>query len=71
LGVFSIPEKPEDWAKMGPGIAVFLVILLLVFSIRKVDEWERAIVLRFGKFLKVRGPGLFPLLPVADRIAHS
>jgi hypothetical protein len=48
LGVFPVPEKPEDWAKMGPGIAVFLIMLLLVFSLRKVDEWERAIVLRFG-----------------------
>jgi regulator of protease activity HflC (stomatin/prohibitin superfamily) len=56
---------------MGPGVAVFLVMLLLVFSLRKADEWERAIVLRFGKFLKVRGPGLFFLLPVADRIAKT
>jgi regulator of protease activity HflC (stomatin/prohibitin superfamily) len=71
LGVSPMPENPEDWAKMGPGIAVFLVMLLLVFSLRKVDEWERAIVLRFGKFLKVRGPGLFFLLPVADRIAQT
>jgi lysylphosphatidylglycerol synthetase-like protein (DUF2156 family) len=45
----------------------FFAVLLFVFSIRKAREWERAIVLRFGKFHKVRGPGfyfLFPLLPV-------
>jgi len=58
-------------ASFGVGIAVFLVMLLLVFSIRKVDEWERAIVLRFGKFRKVRGPGLFFLAPIADRIAQT
>jgi len=51
--------------------AVFLVVLILTFSIRKNNEWERAIVLRFGKFQKVKGPGLFLLLPVADRIAQT
>jgi regulator of protease activity HflC (stomatin/prohibitin superfamily) len=60
----------EDLEGMQGGIAIFLVILLLVFSIRKADEWERAIVLRFGKFRKVRGPGLFFLIPVVDRIAQ-
>jgi len=52
------------------GIAVFFVILILVFCIRKADEWQRAVVLRFGKFLKIKGPGLFFLLPIADRVAQ-
>lgn len=40
-------------------------------AVQKMEEWERAIVLRFGKFHRVRGPGLFLLFPVADRIAKS
>ncbi len=36
-------------------------------AIQKKDEWERAIVLRFGRFNRVAGPGLFILLPIADR----
>ena len=71
LIVFPIPEQPEDWSKMGIGIVIFMAALLLVFSIRKADEWERAIVLRFGKFVKVYGPGLFFLIPLADRIAQT
>jgi regulator of protease activity HflC (stomatin/prohibitin superfamily) len=51
--------------------AAYIALMLLVFSIRKADEWERAIVLRFGKFHKVRGPGLFLLLPLADNIAQT
>ena len=70
--VYHIPEKPalhlEDLKQMWAGIAIFLLVALLVFSIRKADEWERAIVLRFGKFLRVKGPGLFFLIPIADRI---
>ncbi|MCL2806141.1 MAG: slipin family protein [Treponema sp.] len=74
LIVYHVPGKSvlhlEDLQGMWAGFAVFLVVLLLVFSIRKADEWERAIVLRFGKFRKVRGPGLFFLVPLADRIAQ-
>jgi len=39
-------------------------------AVQKVEEWERVIVLRFGRFYKVRGPGLFLLLPFADRVSH-
>jgi regulator of protease activity HflC (stomatin/prohibitin superfamily) len=72
--VYHIPEKSsvsmEDIKTMWIGIAIFFAVLLLVFSLRKVDEWERAIVLRFGKFRKVKGPGLFFLIPLADRISQ-
>jgi len=74
-GVYHIPERTDlaldDLKGMWIGIAVFLVVLIFVFSIRKADEWERAIVLRFGKFRKVKGPGLFFLIPLADRIAQT
>jgi len=69
--VFPAPKQLENWAEMGTGIVIFMAALLLVFSIRKADEWERAIVLRFGKFVKVRGPGLFFLIPLADRVAQT
>ncbi len=39
-------------------------------AVQKLEEWERAIVLRFGKFHRVRGPGLFLLIPLADRVAE-
>jgi regulator of protease activity HflC (stomatin/prohibitin superfamily) len=73
--IYHIPEKSylsiNDIKGMWGGFAVFLGVLLLVFSLRKADEWERAIVLRFGKFRKVKGPGLFFLIPLADRIAQK
>lgn len=39
-------------------------------AVQKLEEWERAIVLRFGKFSRVMGPGLFLLAPLADRVAR-
>ncbi|MDR0411542.1 MAG: slipin family protein [Treponema sp.] len=50
---------------------ILAVVALIAPSVRKLDEWERAIVLRFGKFHAVKGPGLFFLLPVADRVVQT
>ncbi|MDR2952897.1 MAG: slipin family protein [Treponema sp.] len=71
LCIFPLPYKADNLAVMAPVIGIFLVAIILVCSIRKVDEWERAIVLRFGKFHKVKGPGLFFFLPAADRVNNT
>jgi len=71
LFVFPLPKNLQDWNDAGIACAVFLAALLFVLSIRKADEWQRAIVLRFGKFRKVRGPGLFFIIPLADRVAQT
>jgi regulator of protease activity HflC (stomatin/prohibitin superfamily) len=70
LTVFPGLKMFEYTTGTGIAAAIFCVVLILVFCIRKANEWERAIVLRFGKFRKVRGPGLFFLLPIADRVAQ-
>ena len=53
---------------------VFLGSLLLgffvLFAIKIANQWEKAIVLRFGKFRALRGPGLFFVIPVVDQITH-
>ena len=51
-------------------IAAMLVCVLLVIaaSIRIADQWEKAVVLRMGKFLGLRGPGIFLVIPIIDRI---
>jgi regulator of protease activity HflC (stomatin/prohibitin superfamily) len=73
LGFGGFLERPFDPVGGGTaiGCALFLLALLAVFSIHKVDEWERAIVLRFGRFHKVKGPGLFFLIPLADRVIRT
>lgn len=42
-------------------IVVFIVVL--VRSIRLTQEWRRAVVLRLGRFLAIKGPGLYLLWP--------
>ena len=48
----------------------FLVGLYLLFSIKVARQWERGIVLRFGKFVGLKGPGLFLIVPVVDVVSH-
>lgn len=50
---------------------LFLIVFLLLFlqaSIKIINEYERAVVLRLGKFLAVKGPGLIILIPIIDRM---
>lgn len=52
---------------------IFLLLIifagLLASSIRIADQWERAVVLRMGKFKGLRGPGLFMIIPVIDSVS--
>lgn len=49
---------------------VTLGIISLVASscIQIADQWEKAVVLRLGKFTGLKGPGLFFIIPIIDRI---
>ena len=49
--------------------ALILLGLLTFLSLRVANAWERAIVLRAGRFAGVRGPGLYLMVPVIDSIA--
>ena len=50
------------------GIIVIVVIALLSAAIRIVPEWQRGIVLRFGRFVGIRGPGFVLLIPFVERM---
>ncbi|MBK9088138.1 MAG: slipin family protein [Holophagales bacterium] len=48
----------------------FPAALFLLFSLKVAKQWERAVVLRFGKFRGLKGPGLFAVIPVVDVVSH-
>ena len=52
------------------GIASFLVAAIVSASIKVADQWERAVVLRLGKFYSLKGPGLFFIIPIIDNVSH-
>ncbi len=50
---------------------LILIILFLMNAIRVLNEYERAVVFRLGRFLKVKGPGLIILIPVLDKMVRT
>jgi regulator of protease activity HflC (stomatin/prohibitin superfamily) len=50
------------------GIIAFLLLITLPVSIKIVNEWERGVVLRLGKFTGLKGPGIRFILPYIDRL---
>lgn len=54
-------------------VQVFVLLILfsglLATSIRIADQWERAVVLRMGKFKGLRGPGPFMIIPIIDSVS--
>src|SRR5579864_1033323 len=50
-------------------VIVFLVVLFAISAIKVAREYERGIVFRLGRlFPEPKGPGLFLLIPVVDRM---
>jgi regulator of protease activity HflC (stomatin/prohibitin superfamily) len=51
------------WAIAGGIISLFLAACIQV-----ADQWEKAVLLRLGKFIGLRGPGIFFIIPIIDRV---
>jgi regulator of protease activity HflC (stomatin/prohibitin superfamily) len=52
-----------------PAIALGLVGLVAMQSPRVAQQWERAIVLRLGRYVGMRGPGIFWLVPFIETVS--
>ena len=47
---------------------VIVGVILLMASIRVVTEYERGVIFRLGRLVGAKGPGLFFLIPIVDRM---
>jgi len=52
-----------------PIIAGGLVGLYLLFAIKVVQQWEKVALLRLGRYVGLRGPGLFHIVPVIETLS--
>src|SRR5579863_4795760 len=53
-----------------PVVAGILAGLYFLFAIRMADQWEKVAVLRFGRYIGLRGPGLYHIIPIVDRLSR-
>ncbi|HEY7500018.1 MAG TPA: slipin family protein [Vicinamibacterales bacterium] len=59
------------WRSSGsiaPLVAMIALGLVLMQGPKVAQQWERAVVLRLGRFVGLRGPGLFFVMPFVDRV---
>lgn len=54
----------------GPAIAGAAVGLYFLFAIRVAEQWQKGAVLRLGRYIGLRGPGIFMILPVIDQVSQ-
>jgi len=54
-----------------PLIAGVLLGVYLLFAIKVVQQWEKVALLRLGRYVGLRGPGWFLMVPVFETISHS
>jgi regulator of protease activity HflC (stomatin/prohibitin superfamily) len=54
-----------------PAAVIWIIIVAYISaSVKIADQWERAVILRLGKFTGLKGPGLFYIVPMVDRVAY-
>jgi regulator of protease activity HflC (stomatin/prohibitin superfamily) len=52
------------------GVCFFALACLVYSAVQIADQWNRAVILRLGKFQGLRGPGLFFIIPFIDAIVY-
>jgi regulator of protease activity HflC (stomatin/prohibitin superfamily) len=51
-----------------PGFAFFGLAVVVFTSLKMANAWQKFVILRAGRFLGVKGPGLFFIVPILDSI---
>lgn len=58
LGIIKIPLL----------ILLIIISLMITSSIYIADQWEKAVILRMGKYKGLKGPGIFLIIPIVDKV---
>jgi regulator of protease activity HflC (stomatin/prohibitin superfamily) len=51
-------------------VIMILVAIYILLAMQVASQWEKAVVLRFGNFRKLAGPGFFWIIPIADSVVN-
>jgi regulator of protease activity HflC (stomatin/prohibitin superfamily) len=67
---YSSSGGQQTTGSMVIAVITFLIALIVSSAIKIADQWEKAVVLRLGRFESLRGPGLFFIIPIIDSVAY-
>jgi len=68
VGALLMDGKVADWLIGTYVLGLTLIGAYILYALRIASQWEKAIVLRLGRFHKLAGPGLFWMVPIIDTL---
>lgn len=68
VGALLMDGKAADWVIGTYVLGLTLIGTYILYALRVASQWEKAIILRLGRFHKLAGPGLFWIVPIIDTI---
>ncbi|MBB5191741.1 regulator of protease activity HflC (stomatin/prohibitin superfamily) [Silvimonas terrae] len=57
-----------DWVNLYLALPIFAVALVVGASLKVANVWQKFVILRLGKLQSVKGPGLFAIIPILDKV---
>jgi len=67
LAMYGASGNPQSiWVIL----ATFIIAIVVSYSIKIANQWEKVVVLRLGKFRALNGPGLFFIVPIIDTVPY-
>src|SRR5947208_1856722 len=63
--------KELEMGFIAPLVFFVLIVVLIAYSVNVLREYQRAVVFQLGRFWKVKGPGLFILVPFVQQMVRT
>jgi regulator of protease activity HflC (stomatin/prohibitin superfamily) len=68
--VFAMHGFMPGFGSYALGAVAFVLAFIVSSSVQVANQWDKAVVLRMGRFQALRGPGLFFIIPIIDSIVY-
>ena len=69
LAAACLATGPDDPIHIGVAVVLAIIAVFIPQSLMIANQWERAVVLRMGRLQAIKGPGVFFIVPIIDRVA--
>jgi regulator of protease activity HflC (stomatin/prohibitin superfamily) len=70
VSVWMDNQRFPEWQIAVIALGLMLIGMFFLFALKIAPQWEKAVVLRLGKFRGLRGPGVFWIIPLVDAVSN-
>ncbi len=68
--LYSYILTPDQYILLWGVITSLVIAILVAMAFNIADQWEKAVILRLGRYTGLRGPGPFFIIPLVERVAY-